>query len=145
MFLILFRNCDLMVIILPFSMPAVDQGGQKRVLNCLGLEFFVIVSCPVWCWEPNSGPLEKQPLPFLSHQTISPATSSFCLRQDLTVLPRQAFIFWTQAIFLLQLLLKPASRDWQRPGLRVSSGSLRDLARPPDTLVSPSNRSHVPG
>lgn len=110
--ILLFNNCGLIVIILPFSMPAADHGGQKRVLNCLGLELWVVVSCPVWGREPNSGPLGKQWLLFFSHRTISPATSSFFLRQDLTMLPRQAFI-WTRTI---HLLIKPASRDLAASG-----------------------------
>lgn len=34
-------------------------GGQKRVLDALELELWVVMN-HMWCWEPNPGPVQKQ-------------------------------------------------------------------------------------
>jgi hypothetical protein len=36
------------------------HGGQKRVLDPLGLALEVDASCPAECWKLNLGPLKKQ-------------------------------------------------------------------------------------
>lgn len=45
------------------KMRTCDGGAlidQKRASHFLQLESQAVVGCPVWCCEPNSGPLKEQ-------------------------------------------------------------------------------------
>lgn len=95
----------------------------------------------MWSWEPNSGPLEKQRLLFLATEpSLQPPVLSFWDRTSPCYPGRPGL----EQFSCFQLLIKPARRDWQHPGLWMPPGSLRDPARPLDMLVFPSNGSHIP-
>lgn len=36
-----------------------ECGGQKEMLDPIGLGLWVVVNCSNGCWEPNSGPLKE--------------------------------------------------------------------------------------
>lgn len=44
--------------------PTIVRGSQERALDALELEIQEVLSFLIWCWQSNSGPLEKQQVLF---------------------------------------------------------------------------------
>lgn len=138
MFLILFNNCGLIVIILPFRPWRPEEGVELSRAWVMGGHELPSVVLGTQLWSSGKAAAAF----FLATEpSLQPPVLSFWDRTSLCC-PGRPSSPGLEQFSCFYLLIKPASRDLAAP--RMSSGSLRDLARPPDTLVFPSGRSCMP-